>query len=181
MQLVDFESWKTIQSKVEKDSSLIINGGSFHGIVDSIERRHMDVQGNIFAFGVLMLELISGRLPNSKDRGDLVDWVSNSLAYFTKILQTIDIDLITFSNTSKPFFFFFLFLFLCSLSRNSFDLLRPEDLITLLTFPPPVYQGTHGYIQTHYNINIGKVVGLMAVKATNRKTAGKIKFFYYIL
>ena len=75
MQLVDFESWKMIFSKSEKNSGNIISGGPFHGYADSLEQQHMDVQGNTYAFGVLLLELISGRPPYCKDRGYLVDWV----------------------------------------------------------------------------------------------------------
>lgn len=75
MQLVDFESWKMVFSKSEKNSGYITSGGPFHGYLDSLEQRHMDVQGNTYAFGVLLLELISGRPPYCKDRGYLVDWV----------------------------------------------------------------------------------------------------------
>jgi hypothetical protein len=48
---------------------------SFRGR-DSSEDKHADVQGNTFAFGVILLEIISGRLPYCKDKGYLVDWVS---------------------------------------------------------------------------------------------------------
>uniref|UniRef100_A0A453DIB8 Serine-threonine/tyrosine-protein kinase catalytic domain-containing protein n=1 Tax=Aegilops tauschii subsp. strangulata TaxID=200361 RepID=A0A453DIB8_AEGTS len=43
---------------------------------DSSEDKYMDIQGNTFAFGVILLEIISGRLPYCKDKGYLVDWVS---------------------------------------------------------------------------------------------------------
>lgn len=56
MQLVDFESWKAVLSKAENS-------------------RYMGVQGNTFAFGTLLLEIISGRPPFCKDQGCLVDWV----------------------------------------------------------------------------------------------------------
>jgi len=36
----------------------------------------MDVQANTYAFGVILLELISGRASVSKDKGGLVDWVT---------------------------------------------------------------------------------------------------------
>lgn len=52
------------------------NSGSFYSVMDSIEQQHMDVQGNTFAFGVLLLEIISGRPSHCKDRGSLVNWVS---------------------------------------------------------------------------------------------------------
>lgn len=91
--LVDFESWKTIQSKVKKDLGLVINGCSFHGIVDSIERRHMEVQGNIFAFGVLLLELMSGRHPYSKDRGSFAYWAMEKLQDPEKKSKLVDPEL----------------------------------------------------------------------------------------
>lgn len=53
-----------------------VNGGSVNSITDSRHKRFMDVQANTFAFGVILLELISGRASVSKDTGDLVDWVS---------------------------------------------------------------------------------------------------------
>ena len=53
-----------------------VNGGSVNSITDSRHKRFMDVQANAFAFGVILLELISGRASVSKDTGDLVDWVS---------------------------------------------------------------------------------------------------------
>eukprot|EP00262_Sarcandra_glabra_P005329 TRINITY_DN16794_c0_g1_i1.p1 TRINITY_DN16794_c0_g1~~TRINITY_DN16794_c0_g1_i1.p1 ORF type:complete len:116 (-),score=15.91 TRINITY_DN16794_c0_g1_i1:281-628(-) len=39
----------------------------------------MDVPDNTFAFGVLLLEIISGRPPYCKDRGCLVDWAREYL------------------------------------------------------------------------------------------------------
>lgn len=91
--LVDFESWKTIQLKVKKDLGLVINGGAFHGIVDSMERRHMDVQGNIYAFGVLLLELVSGRPIHCKNRGSLVDWAIEKLHDRGKVSMIVDPEL----------------------------------------------------------------------------------------
>lgn len=42
---------------------------------NSLEGRYIDVQGNIYAFGVLLLEIISGRPTYCKDKGSLLDWV----------------------------------------------------------------------------------------------------------
>ncbi|KAJ4953955.1 hypothetical protein NE237_030787 [Protea cynaroides] len=72
--LVDFESWKTVLARSEKNSGSISNGGTLCGFQDSLEECHLDVQGNVFAFGVLLLEIISGRPPYCKNRGCLVDW-----------------------------------------------------------------------------------------------------------
>lgn len=75
MQLVDFESWKTILSRSEKSSGSISSEGAVCVLSSSLERRHLDVQGNIYAFGVLLLEIVSGRPPYCKDNGSIVDWV----------------------------------------------------------------------------------------------------------
>jgi len=77
LQLVDFESWKTILERSEKNSGSIGSQGAICVLPNSLEARHLDTKGNIFAFGVLLLELISGRPPYCKDKGYLVDWVRN--------------------------------------------------------------------------------------------------------
>lgn len=77
LQLVDFERWKTILSKPGMNTACVVNGGLFHSYIDSRQRRYMDVQANTFAFGVILLELISGRPAFCKERGCLVDWVSD--------------------------------------------------------------------------------------------------------
>ncbi|KAJ6341825.1 hypothetical protein OIU78_009884 [Salix suchowensis] len=77
--VVDFESWKSILARSEKNSGSIGGQGAFCVLTNSLEGRHLDVQGNIYAFGVLLLEIISGRPPHSKDKGRLVDWVRNLL------------------------------------------------------------------------------------------------------
>jgi hypothetical protein len=61
-------------SKHEKALGHFNNKASFRG--RDTEDKHADVQGNTFAFGVILLEIISGRLPYCKDKGYLVDWVS---------------------------------------------------------------------------------------------------------
>lgn len=87
MQLVDFESWKTILSRSEKSSGSISSEGAVCVLSSSLERRHLDVQGNIYAFGVLLLEIISGRPPYCKDKGSIVDWVSIIAAMSPYIMQ----------------------------------------------------------------------------------------------
>nr|CAB3488724.1 unnamed protein product [Digitaria exilis] len=72
--LVDFECWKMMFSKHEKDRRHFNSKASFHGNGDSVEDKHADIQGNTYAFGVILLEIISGRLPYCKDKGFLVDW-----------------------------------------------------------------------------------------------------------
>ncbi|MCD7448585.1 hypothetical protein HAX54_044531 [Datura stramonium] len=77
--LVDFESWKTIVSRSEKNSGAISSEGAMCVLPNSLESRHLDIQGNIYAFGVLLLEIISGRPPYCKDKGCLVDWAKEFL------------------------------------------------------------------------------------------------------
>ncbi|KAG9145044.1 hypothetical protein Leryth_018340 [Lithospermum erythrorhizon] len=77
--LVDFESWKMILSRSEKNAGSINNKGAICVLPNSLERRDVDVEGNIYALGVLLLEIISGRPPYSKEHGFLVDWAKEYL------------------------------------------------------------------------------------------------------
>ncbi|KAM3321799.1 putative LRR receptor-like serine/threonine-protein kinase [Capsicum chacoense] len=77
--LVDFESWKSIISRSEKNSGAISSEGAICVLPNTLESRHLDVQGNIYAFGVLLLEIISGRPPYCKDKGCLIDWAKEFL------------------------------------------------------------------------------------------------------
>ncbi|XP_015570809.1 probable LRR receptor-like serine/threonine-protein kinase At1g63430 isoform X1 [Ricinus communis] len=77
--VVDFESWKSIVSRSEKNSGSIGSQGAICVLPDSMEGRHLDVQGNVYAFGVLLLEIISGRPPYCKEKGCLVDWAKEYL------------------------------------------------------------------------------------------------------
>ncbi|XVF51511.1 hypothetical protein PTKIN_Ptkin04bG0190700 [Pterospermum kingtungense] len=77
--LVDFESWKTILARSEKNSSSVGNNGAICLLPNSVEKRHLDIQGNIHAFGILLLEIISGRPSFCKDRGCLIDWAKDYL------------------------------------------------------------------------------------------------------
>ncbi|XP_048445529.1 probable LRR receptor-like serine/threonine-protein kinase At1g63430 isoform X2 [Pyrus x bretschneideri] len=73
--LVDFESWKTILARSEKNSGTISGQGAICVLPNSMEARHLDVKGNVYAFGILLLEIISGRPPFCKDKGCLIDWL----------------------------------------------------------------------------------------------------------
>jgi hypothetical protein len=75
-QIIDFERWRALVAKPFLSSGVIVSGGPLNGVVDPRQMRFMDVQANTFAFGVILLELISGRASLSKDTDDLVDWVS---------------------------------------------------------------------------------------------------------
>ncbi|GER30366.1 leucine-rich repeat protein kinase family protein [Striga asiatica] len=77
--LVDFECWKTILSRSEKSSGALSNEGSVCVISNSLEERNIDIQSNTYSFGILLLEIISGRLPFSQEKGCLLDWAKEYL------------------------------------------------------------------------------------------------------
>ncbi|XP_010533657.1 PREDICTED: probable LRR receptor-like serine/threonine-protein kinase At1g63430 isoform X2 [Tarenaya hassleriana] len=77
--LLDFECWKTILARSEKNSRNISSQGAMCVLPNAMERRHLDLQGNIYAFGVLLLEIVSGRPPYCKDKGCLVEWAKEFL------------------------------------------------------------------------------------------------------
>ncbi|XP_051125216.1 protein MALE DISCOVERER 2-like [Andrographis paniculata] len=59
---------------------------------------HSDVETNIHSFGILMLEVISGRLPYSEEQGNILDW-ANSYIHDKKIInQLIDPTLESFND-----------------------------------------------------------------------------------
>ncbi|KAE8777194.1 putative LRR receptor-like serine/threonine-protein kinase [Hordeum vulgare] len=90
--LVDFECWKMLFSRHEKALGHFNNKASFPSR-DSSEDKYADIQGNTFAFGVILLEIISGRLPYCKDKGYLVDWAIKYLQQPEEIGKLVDPEL----------------------------------------------------------------------------------------
>ncbi|KAI7746723.1 hypothetical protein M8C21_012766 [Ambrosia artemisiifolia] len=88
--LVDFESWKSIISRSESNSRSISHEGAICVLPSSFEDRHLDIQGNIYSFGVLLLEIISGRPSFCKDKGCLVDWAKDYIAKQDEMGSVID-------------------------------------------------------------------------------------------
>ncbi|XP_029127672.1 probable LRR receptor-like serine/threonine-protein kinase At1g63430 isoform X1 [Cajanus cajan] len=91
--LVDFESWKTILERSEKNSGSIGSQGAICVLPNSLEARHLDTKGNIYAFGVLLLEIISGRPPYCKNKGYLVDWAKGYLERPDEMSHVVDPEL----------------------------------------------------------------------------------------
>nr|BAC42570.1 putative receptor protein kinase [Arabidopsis thaliana] len=77
--LVDFECWKTILARSEKNLRNISSQGSICVLPNGMESRYLDVSGNIYAFGILLLEIVSGRPPYCKDKGFLIEWAKEFL------------------------------------------------------------------------------------------------------
>ncbi|KAK9668165.1 hypothetical protein RND81_13G038900 [Saponaria officinalis] len=88
--LIDFESWKTILARSEKNSCAIDSNGAICVLPSSIEARHLDIKGNVYAFGVLLLEIVSGKPPFCKDTGSLVEWAKEYIYASDEMPQIVD-------------------------------------------------------------------------------------------
>ncbi|KAK9072928.1 hypothetical protein SSX86_009364 [Deinandra increscens subsp. villosa] len=88
--LVDFESWKTIITRSENNSRSISHEGAICVLPSSFEDRHLDIQGNIYSFGVLLLEIVSGRPSFCKDKGCLVDWAKHYIGKQDEMGSVLD-------------------------------------------------------------------------------------------
>jgi serine/threonine protein kinase len=89
--IIDFERWRALVAKPLLSAGCVVNGGGhFNGVVDSQHTRFMDVRANTFAFGVILLELISGRASLSKDTDDLVDWARKHLEQPEEMGKLVD-------------------------------------------------------------------------------------------
>ncbi|CAN7051638.1 hypothetical protein IGI04_027347 [Brassica rapa subsp. trilocularis] len=79
--LVDFECWKTVLVRSEKNLS------SDHGAIcvlpNAMEHRVQNLKGNIFSFGLLLLEIASGR---RQERGCLVKWAKEYVGGAPEVL-----------------------------------------------------------------------------------------------
>ncbi|PPD78161.1 hypothetical protein GOBAR_DD24916 [Gossypium barbadense] len=96
-QLVDFESWKMILTRSEKNSGSIGNNGPACLLPNSLQKRHLDIQGNIHSFGILLLEIVSGKPPYCKDKGCLIDWARDYLELPEVMSYIVDPELKHFS------------------------------------------------------------------------------------
>lgn len=95
--LVDFECWKTVLSRSEKSSGTVSNEGAVCVLPKNLEGRNLDIQGNIYAFGIILLEIISGRPTYCEDKGCLVDWAKEYLDLPEVISYVVDPELKHFS------------------------------------------------------------------------------------
>lgn len=91
--LVDFESWKTILARSEKNSCAIDRNGAICVLPKTMEARHLDIKGNVYAFGVLLLEIVSGKPPFCKDTGSLVEWAREFLEVQEMMPNMVDPEL----------------------------------------------------------------------------------------
>ncbi|XP_078427488.1 putative LRR receptor-like serine/threonine-protein kinase At1g63430 [Wolffia australiana] len=85
--LADIESWR---SMIPKSGKI---GAAFQRFPDSSETKHADVRENTIAFGVMLLEIVSGRPPYCKDRGKLVNWAVEYLKKPDMMCHLVDPEL----------------------------------------------------------------------------------------
>ncbi|KAF3516572.1 hypothetical protein DY000_02061060 [Brassica cretica] len=82
--LVDFECWKTVLVRSEKNLRDI---NSDHGAIcvlpNAMEHRDQNLKGDIFSFGLLLLEIVSGR---RQERGCLVKWAKEYVGGAPQVL-----------------------------------------------------------------------------------------------
>ncbi|WZZ65920.1 hypothetical protein YC2023_077290 [Brassica napus] len=79
--LVDFECWKTVLVRSEK--KLSSDHGAICVLPNAMEHRDQNFKGNIFSFGLLLLEIVSGR---RQERGCLVKWAKEYVGGAPQVL-----------------------------------------------------------------------------------------------
>eukprot|EP01018_Ginkgo_biloba_P000048 Gb_21863 [translate_table: standard] len=83
--------WKEAVVKSEKMQSFSNNGNLIS--YDDIElsgRHSLEVENNVYGFGVLMLEIISGKLPYMQEQGLLINWAMEYLGNNHKLSYIVD-------------------------------------------------------------------------------------------
>ncbi|PIN10274.1 Non-specific serine/threonine protein kinase [Handroanthus impetiginosus] len=80
-------------SRSEKSSGTISNESADCILPKSLEGSHLDIQGNIYAFGILLLEIVSGRPPYSQEEGCSVDWAKEFLDMPNGMSKIVDPEL----------------------------------------------------------------------------------------
>ncbi|KAG0560624.1 hypothetical protein KC19_9G000600 [Ceratodon purpureus] len=88
----------TTTNRGQKNSWLaprVIGFDDSEGISD---RHSPDFESNIYSFGVLLLEVISGRIPQSELTGNLVDWANEYLSDSKMVWYMIDPSLKTYNH-----------------------------------------------------------------------------------
>ncbi|CAH8390795.1 unnamed protein product [Eruca vesicaria subsp. sativa] len=77
--LVDSECWKTVLVRSEKNLRDISSEGAICVLPNAMEHRDQNLKGNIYSFGILLLEIVSGRPSYCQERGCLVKWAKEYL------------------------------------------------------------------------------------------------------
>uniref|UniRef100_A0A1J3HQX2 Putative LRR receptor-like serine/threonine-protein kinase n=1 Tax=Noccaea caerulescens TaxID=107243 RepID=A0A1J3HQX2_NOCCA len=70
---------KTILMRSEKNLRDISSEGSICVLPNAMEHRGLNLQGNLYSFGILLLEIVSGRPSYCQERGCLDQWAKEYL------------------------------------------------------------------------------------------------------
>ncbi|KAJ0727558.1 putative protein kinase RLK-Pelle-LRR-VI-2 family [Helianthus annuus] len=81
---------ETIVTRPENSAHSISHEGDICVLPSSFEERDLDIQGNIYSFGVLLLEIVSGRPSFCKDKGCLVDWAKDYIENQEQMGSVVD-------------------------------------------------------------------------------------------
>ncbi|KFK33028.1 hypothetical protein AALP_AA6G321000 [Arabis alpina] len=87
--LVDFECWKTINVRSEKNLRNISSEGPICVLPYAVEHRDLNLQGNIYSFGILLLEIVSGRPSYCQERGCLVEWAKEKYLGSPEVMTSL--------------------------------------------------------------------------------------------
>ncbi|XP_057834555.2 probable inactive receptor-like protein kinase At3g56050 isoform X2 [Cryptomeria japonica] len=97
--LSDLDLWKEAalkgdQMKLSSESE----GLNSYDDIELSDRHSLDSDSNVFCFGVLLLEIISGKLPYTQDQGLLVNWAMEYLQNKDTMNDLVDPSLTSFQN-----------------------------------------------------------------------------------
>lgn len=71
VQISDIAFWEELVTKSKAPAPAPAENESEHSLLPPL----IDVETNVYCFGILLLQIISGRQPYSKEHGDLLNWV----------------------------------------------------------------------------------------------------------
>ncbi|KAL2253146.1 UNVERIFIED_CONTAM: Protein MALE DISCOVERER 2, partial [Sesamum indicum] len=88
--IADISFWAELVGKLKNTNT--VDTESAH----SVQRPHADVETNIHSFGILLLEIITGRPPYSEEEGNLMIWAAQYLNDKSTIDKLVDPSLKSF-------------------------------------------------------------------------------------
>ncbi|KAL0310621.1 UNVERIFIED_CONTAM: protein MALE DISCOVERER 2 [Sesamum angustifolium] len=92
MMIADISFWAELVGKIKNTNPA--DTESAH----SVQRPHADVETNIHSFGILLLEIITGRPPYSEEEGNLMIWAAQYLNDKSTISKLVDPSLKSFKD-----------------------------------------------------------------------------------
>lgn len=94
--LSDSNVWKEAAIKSNKMKSFSASGNLISYDHMELSDKEMEVQNNVYCFGLLLLEIISGKLPYAQEQGLLIEWAMGYLDKKDMIQYMVDPSLKSF-------------------------------------------------------------------------------------